>query len=139
MLVVLHRMALSSSSPAYSFFTSSLRLSSINPKPSSYFSFHSPVKTFSSISNLLAHKETRGFNRRGLSTISYVATDSSETAVVNKEDKSSDEVPEEKIVLPTNQSSEKLLRIRHTVNSSLCNCICIQTKKKIVGLINSVG
>lgn len=119
MLLVLHRMALSSSSPAHPFFT--FLYSSFIHKPSSYFTLHSPVKTFSSITKLLDRREIRALKRNGFSTVSAVATDSTETAVVTKEDNSFDEVPEEKIVLPTNRSSEKLLRIRHTVIFSLFN------------------
>lgn len=51
----------------------------------------------------------------GLSTVSSaVATDSADSAVLAA-DKSVGEAPSEKIVLPTNESSERLLMIRHTV------------------------
>lgn len=51
----------------------------------------------------------------GLSTTSSaVATDSTDSAVL-ADDKGLGEAPPEKIVLPTNESSERLLRIRHTV------------------------
>lgn len=54
----------------------------------------------------------------GLSTTSSaVATDSTDStdSAVLADDKGLGEAPPEKIVLPTNESSERLLRIRHTV------------------------
>lgn len=104
-------------------FTSSLRLSP-NPTPISHSSslFLSPSKTPFSLSKTALGREIRvfGFFRRsknGFSTTSSaVATESTETASVAR-DSAQEEVLVEKIVLPTNESSEKLLRIRHTVIS----------------------
>ena len=55
--------------------------------------------------------------RNGFSTSSAVATDSSsETLVSDQNEALEQKTPQDKvIVLPTNESSEKLLRIRHTV------------------------
>lgn len=53
-------------------------------------------------------------SRNFLSTISSaVATDSSSETAISTEPNQNDE--KEKIVLPTNESSQRLLRIRHTV------------------------
>lgn len=80
---------------------------------------HSPTKLVS-VSARLADTRIRVFElykkRNGVSTSSAVATDSTNTAFVT-EKKKLDEYSEDekrKIVLPTNESSEKLLRIRHT-------------------------
>ncbi|KAM7498407.1 hypothetical protein LguiA_022821 [Lonicera macranthoides] len=97
-------------------FSSSLRLST-NPNPSSLFSLRSNSKTFISISKRISHRKFILYNKRnnGFSTSSSaVATDSTDTAVVSPIDKESDEVVKERVVLPTNDSSDKLLRIRHT-------------------------
>ncbi|KAI8558134.1 hypothetical protein RHMOL_Rhmol04G0065900 [Rhododendron molle] len=115
-MAVLQRMVLSS----HYLFTSSLRLSP-NPTPISHSSslFLSPSKTPFSLSKTALEREIRvfGFFRRsknGFSTTSSaVATESTETASVAG-DNAQEEVLVEKIVLPTNESSEKLLRIRHT-------------------------
>ncbi|KAG5551616.1 hypothetical protein RHGRI_009884 [Rhododendron griersonianum] len=115
-MAILQRMALSS----HYLFTSSLRLSP-NPTPISHSSslFLSPSKTPFSLSKTALEREIRvfGFFRRsknGFSTTSSaVATESTETASVAG-DNAQEEVLAEKIVLPTNESSEKLLRIRHT-------------------------
>ncbi|KAI4308472.1 hypothetical protein L6164_031548 [Bauhinia variegata] len=53
-------------------------------------------------------------NRKWVSTISAVATDSSETAILPERTQQAEEKEKEKIVLPTNESSPRLLRIRHT-------------------------
>ncbi|KAK3016112.1 hypothetical protein RJ639_006146 [Escallonia herrerae] len=109
-MIALRRMALPSS---HSLFASSSLHLSPNPKPS-LVSPHSPARTF--ISKKLAEKRIGFFflheRRNGFSTISAVATDSTQAAVVL--DKPSEEAPKEKVVLPTNKSSETLLRIRHT-------------------------
>ncbi|XP_058210499.1 threonine--tRNA ligase, chloroplastic/mitochondrial 2 isoform X1 [Rhododendron vialii] len=115
-MAILHRMALSS----HYLFTSSLRLSP-NPTPISHSSslFLSPSKTPFSLSKTALEKEIRVFgffkrSKNGFSTTSSaVATESTETASVAG-DNAQEEVLVEKIVLPTNESSEKLLRIRHT-------------------------
>lgn len=116
-MFILHRMA-----------TASLRFSNPN------LLFHAPIKHFVSVPT--PARTRRGGDaaaaarcgvlgiyrkRNGLSTSSAVAVDSSETAApAVTEDKTSEmgleEVKEEKkVVLPTNESSETLLRIRHSV------------------------
>ncbi|XP_057953620.1 threonine--tRNA ligase, chloroplastic/mitochondrial 2 isoform X1 [Malania oleifera] len=84
---------------------------------SSPFSLHLSLEGFSFTSRRLAHGEIGVLaphkKRAGLSTASAVVTDSSETAT-ETEDANLDETLDEKIVLPTNESSERLLRIRHT-------------------------
>ncbi|KAK4254208.1 hypothetical protein QN277_009620 [Acacia crassicarpa] len=52
------------------------------------------------------------YNRKWVSTVSAVATDSLEaTDSIEKEHNEKNE----KVVLPTNESSQRLLRIRHTL------------------------
>ncbi|KAM7503734.1 hypothetical protein LguiB_002638 [Lonicera macranthoides] len=100
----------------FSSFSSSLRLCT-DPNPSLLFSLRSNSKTFTSISKRISHRKFILYNKRnnGFSTSSSaVATDSTDTAVVSPIDKESDEVVKERVVLPTNDSSDKLLRIRHT-------------------------
>ncbi|KAI3716164.1 hypothetical protein L6452_23300 [Arctium lappa] len=107
-MFILHRMA-SSSHPL---FTSSLRLPS-NPTSSSSSLLFNPIskqfydRKLPSFS--LFHKP---HSHRFSSSPAAVATDTG-TAVDNN---ASDDVPkqEEKVVLPTNESSQTLLRIRHT-------------------------
>ena len=53
-----------------------------------------------------------------------MATDSTDSAVLADE-KSLDKSLPEKIVLPTNESSERLLRIRHTVIFYLFICLSV--------------
>ncbi|CAL5336313.1 unnamed protein product [Camellia sinensis] len=112
-MFVVQRMALSS----HSLFTFSLRLSTnaASISRSSFFPLHSPSKTLFSISRTAFQRQIRVLalyhKRNGVSTSSAVATESIETASI-AEDK--EEISTEKIVLPTNDSSESLLRIRHT-------------------------
>ncbi|XP_058211431.1 uncharacterized protein LOC131323595 [Rhododendron vialii] len=81
--------------------------------------FLSPSKTPFSLSKTALEREIRVFgffkrSKNGFSTTSSaVATESTETASVAR-DNAQEEALVEKIVLPTNESSEKLLRIRHT-------------------------
>lgn len=79
-----------------------------------------PLKRFVSISKLQTQAQSRNFGalygkRNGFSFSTAVAT---ESATVSQNDTAQETQKEEKekIVLPTNESSEKLLRIRHTVN-----------------------
>ncbi|GMP53743.1 hypothetical protein CsSME_00019119 [Camellia sinensis var. sinensis] len=112
-MFVVQRMAL----PSHSLFTFSLRLSTnaASISRSSFFPLHSPSKTLFSISRTAFQRQIRVLalyhKRNGVSTSSAVATESIETASI-AEDK--EEISTEKIVLPTNDSSESLLRIRHT-------------------------
>ncbi|KAL7599272.1 hypothetical protein Lser_V15G24924 [Lactuca serriola] len=109
-MFVLHRMA-SSSRPL---FGSSLRLP-IKPSVSSSSILFNPIsKQFynrKSQSIYLFKKSHYRFS----SSPAAVATDPG-TAVAAEESNASDDVPKEveKVVLPTNESSETLLRIRHT-------------------------
>ncbi|OVA09263.1 Aminoacyl-tRNA synthetase [Macleaya cordata] len=117
-MVVLHRMAAS-----HSLFVSSLRFS--NPKTRNSFVNpflflpSLPLKTFISISRRRSSlNKTRAYDKkhqtnREFSTPSAVATDLTETSIEAQENIQK-ENPVEKVVLPTNDSSEKLLRIRHT-------------------------
>ncbi|XP_052178238.1 threonine--tRNA ligase, chloroplastic/mitochondrial 2 [Diospyros lotus] len=77
------------------------------------FFSHSSAKAFS-VSRPLSEPETRVSalrrGRNGLSTLSAVATNA---AASSAEQKAAPE-EEEKLVLPTNESSQRLLRIRHT-------------------------
>lgn len=110
-MFILHRMASS-----HSLFASSL--------------FSNPISTNSSLPsnfNRFLTCQFRAFpllnNKRNAfstSTSAAVATGSSpETSVADKnqefEPKTDQNLENEKVVLPTNESSEKLLRIRHTV------------------------
>lgn len=77
-----------------------------------------PLKRFFSISKLQTQAQSRNFcalygKRNGFSFSTAVAT---ESATVSQNDTAQETQKEEKekIVLPTNESSEKLLRIRHT-------------------------
>ncbi|KAF6161929.1 hypothetical protein GIB67_014131 [Kingdonia uniflora] len=62
-----------------------------------------------------ANANWRNRRKRWISITSAVATDSTEK-VIEPDVKLQIENLEEKIVLPTNDSSENLLRIRHTVS-----------------------
>ncbi|EEF30374.1 threonyl-tRNA synthetase, putative [Ricinus communis] len=80
---------------------------------------HSPLKRFVSLSKLQPQSQAGNLEavyrkRNGLSISTAVAT--TESAPVAQNDIAEDTQKEEteKIVLPTNESSEKLLRIRHT-------------------------
>lgn len=110
-MFVLHRMA-SSSRPL---FGSSLRLPIKHSVSSSSILFNPISKQFynrKSQSIYLFKKSHYRFS----SSPAAVATDPG-TAVAAEESNASDDVPKEveKVVLPTNESSETLLRIRHTV------------------------
>ncbi|KAK6918763.1 Anticodon-binding [Dillenia turbinata] len=67
---------------------------------------------------LSIHNKTDAFSTSSSASASAaaaaVATESSETAVLPEKNKSSEDSADKKIVLPTNESSEWLLRIRHT-------------------------
>ncbi|KAI3858887.1 hypothetical protein MKX03_006956 [Papaver bracteatum] len=110
-MVVLHRMATS-----ISLFASSIPLS----KPKFYskpfiFLHSSPLNTFISGTRNSVNKTRVYKNNRKFCTISAVATDLTETSSnESKENVEIENNPVQKVVLPTNDSSEKLLRIRHT-------------------------
>lgn len=111
-MAILQRMALSS----HYLFTSSLRLS---PNPKTPISHSSSSSLFFSLSRTALEREIGVFafckrRKNGFSTTSSaVATESTEVASVAGDD-GQEEVSLEKIVLPTNESSDRLLRIRHT-------------------------
>ncbi|XP_002270988.4 threonine--tRNA ligase, chloroplastic/mitochondrial 2 [Vitis vinifera] len=112
MLLVLHRMAAS-----HSLFASSLKLTSNQL----LHHYRCPLKRIVSISGGFSRSRIRVLplyhKAHGLSTTSSaVATDSTDStdSAVLADDKGLGEAPPEKIVLPTNESSERLLRIRHT-------------------------
>ncbi|CAI9286638.1 unnamed protein product [Lactuca saligna] len=109
-MFVLHRMA-SSSRPL---FGSSLRLP-IKPSVSSSSILFNPIsKQFYSRKSQSIYLFKKPHYRFS-SSPAAVATDPG-TAVAAEESNASDDVPKEveKVVLPTNESSETLLRIRHT-------------------------
>ncbi|MCL7035216.1 hypothetical protein MKW94_020450 [Papaver nudicaule] len=111
-MVVLHRMATS-----ISLFASSIPLSKpkLFSKPFIYLP-SSPFNTFISKTRNSVNKTRVYNNDRKVCTISAVATDLTETSSSNesKENLEIENNPVQKVVLPTNDSSEKLLRIRHT-------------------------
>lgn len=103
-MFVLHKMA--SSATHHPLFTSSLKLpSTTNPISKHYLN---PKK----LQSFYLFKKPH-FHRFSASP-SAVATDPSTTVDKNLAE---NDAPVEKVVLPTNESSNKLLRIRHTVIS----------------------
>ncbi|RVW95182.1 Threonine--tRNA ligase, chloroplastic/mitochondrial 2 [Vitis vinifera] len=102
---------------SHSLFASSLKLTSNQL----LHHYRCPLKRIVSISGGFSRSRIRVLplyhKAHGLSTTSSaVATDSTDStdSAVLADDKGLGEAPPEKIVLPTNESSERLLRIRHT-------------------------
>lgn len=89
-----------------------------------------PAKSLVSVSRRFAESQVNSNSlykkRNGVSTSSVVAIDSTETAIIT-EDKDAVEASEQNIVLPTNGSCERLLRIRHTVQSCCCRPLFLMT------------
>lgn len=89
-----------------------------------------PAKSLVSVSGRLAESQVNSNSlykkRNGVSTSSVVAIDLTETAIIT-EDKDAVEASEQNIVLPTNGSSERLLRIRHTVQLCCCRPLFLMT------------
>nr|ADK92877.1 threonyl-tRNA synthetase [Hypericum perforatum] len=75
-----------------------------------------PLKSFCSLGGGGFNGKRRPTGRRVscFSTANAVATESSQTATVEDTQKPEPVLTEERIVLPTNQSSDRLLKIRHT-------------------------
>lgn len=91
--------------------------SALISRPHSLVTFQSPLKCSFPSSRIVREIETSAsfYGRNRTSTSSAVATDSTEPVTAAEEKtKTKDGAPEEKIVLPTNESSDRLLRIRHT-------------------------
>ncbi|CAA2999256.1 Threonine--tRNA ligase [Olea europaea subsp. europaea] len=121
-MLALHRntaMAVSLSKHWHCFFTFPSKLSNFSPNFNTTFSSIIAKRHF----NLFAiypscnSRNSRYGNRIcGVSNanISAVATNFTETATISEEEEKYDESQNGKIVLPTNESSEGLLRIRHT-------------------------
>lgn len=117
-MLILHKMATSPYLFSYSLSLSTpISLSLLKPP----LPLHSPLKRLLSISKLQPETQATSFGalyskRNGVSTSTAVAT--TESAAVAQNDRADETQEEEtqKIMLPTNESSEKLLRIRHTVN-----------------------
>ncbi|KAI3907343.1 hypothetical protein MKW98_010693 [Papaver atlanticum] len=109
-MVVLHRMATSISLFA------SIPLSKPEFFSKPFIFLHSsPLNTFISGTRNSVNKTRVYKNNRKFCTISSVATDLTETSSnESKENVEIENNPVQKVVLPTNDSSEKLLRIRHT-------------------------
>jgi len=123
-MFVLHKMATSPSSSLCSFSLFLSEPSSLPLLKPPLLSLHSPpLKRFISTASELQH-DTQA--RRTLLGSPYTKTSpllslstaaiATESATVSHNDTAENEETE-KLVLPTNDSSEKLLRIRHTVNS----------------------
>ncbi|XP_026392824.1 threonine--tRNA ligase, chloroplastic/mitochondrial 2-like [Papaver somniferum] len=110
-MVVLHRMATS-----ISLFASSIPLSKPKFFSKPFIFLHSsPLNTFISGARNSVIKTRVYKNNRKFCTISAVAIDLTETSSnESKENVEIENNPVQKVVLPTNDSSEKLLRIRHT-------------------------
>ncbi|XP_076917369.1 threonine--tRNA ligase, chloroplastic/mitochondrial 2-like [Bidens hawaiensis] len=109
-MFVLHKMA-SSSSSCHPLFTSSLRFSTTHSSPSSSSFLFKPISNRPKFQSFYLFKKP---HHRFFSPAT-VATDPA-TAVAADDRSFSDEAIKEaeKVVLPTNESSNTLLRIRHT-------------------------
>ncbi|KAL2942429.1 Threonine--tRNA ligase chloroplastic/mitochondrial 2 [Bienertia sinuspersici] len=113
-MFVIHRMA-TTTTITFSLFSNSFRLLT---KPSSPLT--SSLKNGFSIPTKISAKQLTSFslysNRTGFCTSAAVASPESTETVVDANDKKLEEgtFSEIRIKLPTNDSSEKLLRIRHT-------------------------
>ncbi|KAI9177834.1 hypothetical protein LWI28_019814 [Acer negundo] len=106
-MLVVHKMA-TTSSLFFSSSSSSLFLS----KPTSLF-LRLPLKRFVSVSSQLRHGHAAP--SASSTAASALATESTQTPTLDGAEHTEKTVEEtEKIVLPTNKSSEKLLRIRHS-------------------------
>ncbi|KAK3184480.1 hypothetical protein Dsin_031766 [Dipteronia sinensis] len=107
-MLVVHKMASTPSSIFFASSSSSLFLS----KPTSLF-LQLPLKRFVSVSSQLRHGHAA--LSASSTAASAVATESTQTPTLDGAEQTQNTVVEtEKIVLPTNKSSEKLLRIRHS-------------------------
>ncbi|KAK2648544.1 hypothetical protein Ddye_016033 [Dipteronia dyeriana] len=107
-MLVVHKMASTTSSIFFSSSSSSLFLS----KPTSLF-LRLPLKRFVSVSSQLRYGHAA--LSASSTAASAVATESTQTPTLDGAEQTQNTVEEtEKIVLPTNKSSEKLLRIRHS-------------------------
>uniref|UniRef100_A0A7C9CR24 threonine--tRNA ligase n=1 Tax=Opuntia streptacantha TaxID=393608 RepID=A0A7C9CR24_OPUST len=110
-MLVIHKMA-TTTAITFSLFSHSLRLLS-KSKPSSS-SFTSSFRHCFSVSARFPGRQLSSVNRTGFCT-AVATTESAETGINAEEKKVDDKnFSEVKIKLPTNDSSEKLLRIRHT-------------------------